>query len=286
MSNDKNIITKTNDGYVVELFAKIGVKDKIEEGLEGVSILETANILLEEELYSLYSEIVDKLDYNPVIIKAPENQKDIMVFKTQLRAMLRAATQGDLSIVFSKVSTVEEIREYKQILEQCQKELEAENTTYKKHMKIGVIVEIPSVALMSYEIARECDFFFIDTESLTNYSFGNKKEKKLCEKIQLPVIKLLQHTIEGAHDAGIFCGISGQAVENELYMPLLIGLGIDQFSIDKNNIPKVRLFMHQLNKSDCKELVEEIIQLRTLEDIETKLKMFLDKVIMKHRGDN
>lgn len=286
MSNDKNTITKTNDGYVVELFAKMGIKDKVEDGLEGVSILEPAKGLVEDELYTIYSEIVDKMDYNPVIIKAPEMQKEIMVFKTQLRAMLRAASQRDMSIVFSKVSTVEEIREYKQILEQCQKELEAENTPYKKHMKIGVIVEIPSVALMSYEIARECDFFFIDTDSLTNYSFGNKKDKKLSEKIQLPVIKLLQHTIEGAHDAGIFCGISGQAVENELYMPLLIGLGIDQFSIDKNNIPKVRVFMHQLNKSDCKELVEEIIQLRTLEDIETKLKIFLDKIIMKPRGDN
>ena len=286
MSDDKNIITKTNDGYVVELFARMGIKEKVEDGLEGISILEPAKGLVEDELYSIYSEIVDKMDYNPVIIKAPEMEKEIMVFKTQIRAILRAAAQGDVSIVFSKVSSVEEIKDYRQILEQCQKELEAENTPYRKHMKIGVVVEIPSVALMSYEIARECDFFFIDTDSLTKYSFGNKKDKKLSEKMQLPLIKLLQHTIEGAHDAGIYCGITGQVVENELYMPLLIGLGLDQFSIDKNNISKVRVFLHQLNKSDCKELVEEINQQRTLEDIETKLKIFLDKIIMKPRGDN
>ena len=274
MSNDKEIITKTNDGYVVELFAKVAMKSKIEDELEGISILEPEKGLVEDELYSAYAEIVDKMDYKPVIIKAPEIQKEIKVFKTQIRAMLRAATHGDLSIVFSKISTVEEIREYKRILEESQNELEAENTPYKKHMKIGIIVEVPSVALMSYEFARECDFFFIDTNSLTNYAFGSKKNTGLYKKFQPAVIKLVQQAIEGAHDAGIFCGICGEAVENELYMPLLIGLGLDQFSIEANNIPKVRMLIHELDKSECRELVEEILQQRTLEDIERKLKQF------------
>lgn len=275
MTNDKEIITKTNDGYVVELFARLGIKSKIEKELEGISVLEQDKNLVEDELYSTYREIVEEMDYKPVIIKAPEIQKEIMIFKTQIKAMLRAATDGDLSIVFSKVSTVQEIREYKEILEQCQRELEAENTPHKKHMKIGILVEIPSVALMSYELARECDFFFIDTDSLTNYTFGSKKNPELNKKFQLGVIKLVQQAIEGAHDAGIFCGICGEAVENELYMPLLIGLGLDQFSIQANNIPKVRMLIHELDKSECKELVEEILQLRTLEDIERKLKQFV-----------
>lgn len=276
MSNDKDIITKTNDGYVVELFARKEIKSKIEDELEGISILDADKNLVEEELYNTYAEIVDKMDYKPVIIKAPEIQKEIIIFKTQIRAMLRAATHGDLSIIFSKVSTVEEIREYKEILEQCQKELEAENTPHKKHMKIGMIVEVPSVALMSYELARECDFFFIDTDSLTNYTFGNKKNTDLCKKFQPAVIKLVQYAIEGAHDAGIFCGISGQVAENELYMPLFIGLGLDQFSIEVNNIPRIRTLIHELDKSECKELVEELLQLRALEDIERKLKQFIE----------
>lgn len=275
MSNDEEIITKTNDGYVVELFAKTGIKSKINNKLEGISILELDECLIEDELYDTYAEIVDKMDYNPVIIKAPEIQKEIKIFKTQIRAMLRAASHGDLSIVFPKVSTVEEIREYKRILEECQNELENENTQYKKHMKIGIIVEIPSVALESYELARECDFFFIDTDSLTNYTFGNKKNTELYNKLQPSIIKLLQHTIEGAHDAGIFCGICGKVVENELYMPLLIGLGLDQFSVEENNVAKVRMTINQLDKSDCKELVEEIFQQRILEDIERKLKQYM-----------
>ena len=275
MTNEENIITKTNDGYVVELFAKTGIKCKIEESYEGISILEQDKSIDEEELYTIYSEIVDKMDYKPVIIKASEIPKEIKTFKTQIRAMLRAATQGDLSIIFSKVSTVREIVEYRQILEECQRELESENTPYKKHMKIGTIVEIPSTALMSYEIARECDFFFIDTDNLTNYAFGNKKHENILNRLQLPTIKLIKQAIEGAHDAGIFCGICGEAVENELYIPLFIGLGIDQFSIKKENISNARKLINQLDKSDCKELVKEILQLRTLEDIEKKLKQFM-----------
>ena len=274
MANDKEVITKTNDGYVVELFTKVGIKSKIEETAEGLSILEQDKSLVEDDLYSTYKQIVEKMDYNPVIIKAPEIEKEIMVFKTQIRAMLRAASHGDLSIAFPKVATVDELKGYKEILKQCQNELEMENTQYKKHMKIGVIVEIPSVALMSYELAKECDFFFIDTNSLTDYTFGNKKNLEVSNKLQPAIMKLIQQAIEGAHDAGIFCGICGDIVENELYMPLLIGLGIDQFSLDAKNIEKMREVISRLDKYDCKELVEEILELRTLEEIENKLKNF------------
>ena len=270
-----DIITKTNDGYVVELFTKAEIKSKVKEDFEGILILEPDKGLVEDELYSTYVEIVDKMDYKPVIIKAPEMQKEIKVLETQIRAMLRAATQGDLSIVFSKISTINEIREYKEILEKCQKELEVENTPYKKHMKIGIIIEIPSTALSAYEIARECDFFLIDTDSLTQYTFGNKNNLDLCHNLQLPIIKLVQQATEGAHDAGIFCGICGENVENELYLPLLIGVGIDQFSVKEENISKIRMKIHELGKDECKELVTEILQMRVIEDIERKLKQFM-----------
>jgi len=274
MANDKDIITKTNDGYVVELFTKLGIKGKIEENVEGISILEQDKSLVEDDLYSTYKEIVEKMDYKPVIIKAPEMQKEMMVFKTQVRAMLRAASHGDLSIVFPKVATLTELREFKEILQQCKDELENENTQYKKHMRIGIIVEIPSAALMAYELAKECDFFFIDTNNLTNYTFGNKKNLEEYNKFQPAIMKLVQQAIEGAHDAGIFCGICGDIIENDLYMPLLIGLGIDQFSLDAKNIEKIREVISRLDKYDCKEIVEEILELRTLEEIENKLKNF------------
>lgn len=273
MSNDENIVTKTNDGYVVELFAKTEEYFEIEEAIEGICILEKD--YEKNKKCSAYKEIVEKMDYRPVIIKALELKEEKTKIKTQLKDMLRAGKYGDLSIMFPKVSLLAELREYKDILEECKKELEDENIPYKKNVKMGVMVEIPSVALMSYELARECDFFFIEANSLTNYVFDFKQDDDT--KFQLATIKLVQQATEGAHDAGIFCGISGDIVENELYMPLLIGLGLDQFSMNSKNIEKGRKVIGELDKSECKYLVEEILQLRTIEEMEKKLKQFIQK---------
>lgn len=278
MAKDKDIITKTNDGYVVELFTKVAIEKEIKESVEGITILKTGGSLVEEELYEQYKEIVEKMEDKPVMIKTPEMGEELMVLKTQLRAMLRAAKYGDLSIIFPTISSVVELRGYNEVLEECKRELELENTPYKKRMKVGIVVEIPSVALMSYGLAKECDFFFIETNSLINYTFGNKKSNEkipdLYTKLQPALIKLIKQAIEGAHDAGIFCGICGDIVENNLYMPLLIGLGLDQFSIEDSNIERTRKLINELDKYDCKELVEEILQLRTIEDVENRLKQF------------
>ena len=278
MTNDKNIVTKTNDGYVVEIFAKAEKNSEIEEYAEGISILESEKNLKEEEQYIIYKQILDKMDYKPVIIKVSENEKSIDILKTQLRAILRAAPNGDVSIAFPKVATTIDLQEYIEILEECKNELEKEENTYKKHIKIGIIVEIPSAALMAYELAKECDFFFIDTNSLTHYTFGSKKNNQkdcnLYTKFYSGIIKLVQEAKQGAHDAGIFCGICGDIVENESYMPLLIGLGLDQFSMEQKNISKARKIISELDKSDCKELAKEILQLRNIEEIEKKLKQF------------
>jgi len=278
MANDKDIITKTNDGYVVELFTKAATKKEIQGPEEGLTIIKPGKSLVEEDLYEEYKQIVEKMEDKPVIIKTPEMESETMVLKTQLRAMLRASKLGDLSIIFPKIASVIELREYNELLEECKKELELVNTPYKKHMKVGIVVEIPSVALMSYGLAKECDFFFIETNSLINYIFGNKKRNEkipnLYTTFQPAMIKLIKQAIEGAHDAGIFCGICGDIVENELYMPLLIGLGIDQFSIEANNVEKLRRVISELDKYDCKELVEEILQIRTIEEVENRLKQF------------
>lgn len=274
MTNDENLLTKTNDGYVVELFVKTTTDEEIKESFEGITILEPSTQITEDDLFDIYKEIVEKMDYKPVTIRTPEIGKEITIIKSQLRAMLRAAKYGDLSIVFSQIATVSEFREYMQLVEECKKELENENTEYKKNIKMGIIIEIPSSALMSYEIARECDFFLIDTNSLIKYTFGNKKNIDIDSKSQIVIIKLIQQAIEGAHDAGVFCGICGDILDNVSYIPVLIGLGIDEFIIDVKNIEKTRNIICKLDKSDCKELMEEIFQLRALEDIEEEIRKF------------
>ena len=277
MTNDNNIVTKTNDGYVVELFAnvKTDFKNEILYTAEGISLLYLKTNLSEEEQFSIYKDIVEKMEYSPVIIKVSNKKNEL---KVQIRALLRAGKYGDLSIVLSKIASVIDVLEIKEVIEECKCELEKEELPYKKHMKIGVIVEIPSVALMAYSFAKECDFFFIETDSLTKYTFGNKKENEklpdLYLKFQPALVKLIQQAIEGAHDAGIFCGICGEIVENELNLPLLIGMGIDELSMDAEKVLNTRKRISELDKSDCKELAEEILELRTLEDIENKLKQF------------
>ena len=276
MSNDKIIITKTNDGYVVELFAKIknNVKNEVKEVAEGVTVFEINKNQTEEEQFLIYKKIVEEMEDNPVTIKAIEKGKDILALKTQIRAILRAAICGDLSIAFSKIASVTDLIEIKEILEECKNELEKEDKQYKKHIKIGTVVEIPSAALMSYEIARECDFLFIETNNLTNYIFGGKYDDSEMAKFQPAIIKLIRFATKGAHDAGIYCGICGDIAENALYIPLLIGLGIDEFSIEQEKISNIRKIINGLERYECKELAEEVLQMRSIEEIDKRIRQF------------
>ena len=275
MTND--IITKTNDGYVVEVFAKKekSIDDDILEVAEGLSILEPKKHKTEEEYFSEYKEILEKIEDRPVTIKALEKGKDLNDLKCQFRAILRACLCGDLSVAIPKISSVEEMEEIKDIIQECKNELEAEKVEYKRRVKIGAVIEIPSAALMSYELAKECDFFFIDTDSLTSYSFGGKQNSSQIVKNQLATIKLIRQAVRGAHDAGIFCGVSGGIAEEGLYIPLLLGLGIDEYSVEAKNIENVRKIIAKLDRYDCREFAKEVLDLTSLEHIENKLKQFL-----------
>lgn len=268
MANDKNIVTKTNDGYVVELFVRD--ESEGEEISDGITLLKNETKKTEKEYINKYKEISQKYKDKRIMIKVSEREN-----KEQIKAILQTAKDGDISIMFSKIATPEQLRDIKETIEQCKEELKENDISYKNNIKIGTIVEIPSVALNSYETAKECDFFFIEINSLTNYMFGNSKETSKNLQLNPGIIKLIKHTIEGAHDAGIFCGISGETIDNEIYLPLLIGLGIDEFTINKSNIEKFRDIISKIDKSDCKEIVEEIKSYTRSDEIEKKLKQFI-----------
>ena len=267
MSNDKNIITKTNDGYVVELFIKD--QQDVDGIADGITLLENGKKLTEDQYVEKYRTIVEKYNEKRIMIKVAEEKND-----EQLKAILRVAKEGDISILFAGVSSPIELIEFKEKLKECKQELNEKEIPYRNNIKIGTIVEIPSVALNAYETARECDFFFIETDSLIDYTFGNKKNIGHA-KFGPAIIKLVKETIEGAHDAGIFCGISGNILENEIYLPLLIGLGIDEFTVKKESIEKIRKIINKIDKSDCKEIAEDIKHLTKEEEIEDKLKQFI-----------
>ena len=312
----KNEITKTNDGYVVELVANIGTPADVEIVLqntaEGVGLfrseflyMDSENMPTEEEQFKAYKEVAEKMEDRPVIIRTLDigGDKDLKylqlpkesnpflgyrairlcldnleLFKTQLRAILRASAFGNLSIMFPMISSLEELREAKEILEDCKSELYLEKKEYKKNIKVGIMIEIPSAALIASELAKECDFFSIGTNDLIQYTVaverGNDKISKLYTKYHPAVIKLIKSAIDGAHDAGIFCGMCGEAASDSLFIPLLIGLGLDEFSMNANSILKTRKIISALEKFDCKELAEQVLKLASAEEVEKKLREF------------
>ncbi len=309
--------TKTKDGYKVEVVANIGTPADTEIALkntaEGVGLLrseflymDSENMPTEEEQFKAYKEVAEKMQGKTVIIRTLDvgGDKELKylklekeanpflgyrairlcldntnIFKTQLRALLKASKYGNISIMFPMISSIEELKEAKKILEECKKELDKENIEYNKNIKVGIMIEIPSAALISYDLAKECDFFSIGTNDLIQYTVaverGNEKIAKLYTKYHPAVIKLIKKSIDGAHNSGIFCGMCGEAAGDELYIPLLIGLGLDEFSMNSSSILKARKTISKLNKDKCKELAEEILKLSSAEDVENKLKKFI-----------
>ena len=312
----KEEVTKTGDGYVVELVANIGTPSDVEivlkNSAEGVGLfrseflyMDSENMPTEEEQFNAYKEVAEKMEGRPVIIRTldiggDKNLKYLQlekeanpflgyrairlcldktsIFKTQLKAILRASAFGNLSIMFPMISSIEELREAKKILEECKTELEQKDIPYKKNIKVGIMIEIPSAALIASGLAKECDFLSIGTNDLIQYTVaverGNEKISKLYTKFHPAVIKLIKSAIDGAHDAGIFCGMCGEAAGDELYIPLLIGLGLDEFSMNSNSILKARKKISELEKFDCKELADEILKMTSAEEVENRLKRF------------
>ena len=205
------------------------------------------------------------------------------IFKPQIRALLRASAYGNIAIMFPMISSIEELRRAKAVVEECKKELDNEGKEYKKDIKTGIMVEIPSVAIIAEEIAKECDFFSIGTNDLIQYTVaverGNEKISNLYSKYHPAVIRLIKSSIDGAHKAGIFCGMCGEAASDELLIPLLVGLGLDEFSMNPNKILNSRKIVNMLDKKECEKLAEKILKLGTTSEVEEKLKEFNKKIV-------
>ena len=315
----KKLDTRTKDDYKVELVANIGtpadIESVIKNSAEGVGLfrseflyMDNENMPTEEEQFEAYKKVAEAMGDKPVIIRTLDVGGDkeikylhlekeanpflgyrairlcldnIAIFKIQLRAILRASAFGNLSIMFPMISSIEELREAKKILEECKKELDGENINYNKNIKTGIMIEIPSAALISVGLATECDFFSIGTNDLIQYTVaverGNEKISKLYTKYHPAVIKLVKLAIDGAHSANIFCGMCGEAASDELYVPLLIGLGLDEFSMNPNSILKTRKRIGELDRKECEKLANEILIMTSAEEVEKRLKEFADK---------
>ena len=304
----------TKDGTKVKLYANIGLPADAEIAVnntaEGVGLLRSEFLYMhsdtmpsEESQFEAYKKVAEIMKDKEAIIRTLDvgGDKDLKylkldkeanpflgyrairlcldnptIFKTQLRAILRASAFGKLAIMFPMISSIEELRAAKEVLEECKQELDDENILYDKNIQVGIMIEIPSAALIADKLAQECDFFSIGTNDLIQYTVaverGNEKISKLYTKYHPAVIKLIKKAIDGAHSANIICGMCGEAAGDPTFIPLLVGLGLDEFSMNSNNILRARRTINNLDKETCVKLSEEILQMASAEEVEKRLK--------------
>lgn len=311
--------TVTKDNYKVELVANIGVPQDtelvIESTAEGIGLfrseflyMDSQTLPTEQEQFTAYKQVVEKLQGKPVIIRTLDvgGDKDIKylnlekednpflgyrairisldnvaLFKTQIRALLRASAFGKLYIMLPMISSIEELRDAKAIIEDVKKDLSSKNIEYDENIKVGIMIEIPSAALIAEALAQECDFFSIGTNDLIQYTTaverGNDKVAKLYTKYHPAVIRLIKMAIDGAHKAGIFCGMCGEAAGDSLYIPLILGLGLDELSMNASKILKARKIIRNINYKDCKEIANKALSMSSATEIEKLLIEFSKK---------
>lgn len=316
----KNKKSITKDGYKTEVVANIGTpKDMdsaIENGAEGVGLfrseflyMDSESMPTEEEQFEAYKEVLEKAEGKRVIVRTLDigGDKDLKylnldkednpflgyrairiclrepeIFKVQLRALYRASSYGKLAIMLPMISSVDEIRTAKDIINEVKEELKAENVKFDKNVKVGIMIEVPSAAIMAEQLATECDFFSIGTNDLIQYTVaverGNEKISDLYTKFHPAVIRLIKMAIDGAHKSKIFCGMCGEAAADERFIPLLVGLGLNEFSMNPTKILNSRKMIRSLNHKECKKLVQEILKMSSASEIKARLEEYKDNL--------
>ena len=309
----KNQISVTKDGHQVELLANIGgvqdVEIVINNTAEGVGLFRSEFLYMnsedfptEKEQFESYKKVAEELKNQRIVIrtldiggdkdlkymKLPKEENpflgyrairifldNIALFKVQLRAILTASSYGNLAIMLPMISSIEELREAKKIIEEVKEELRTKKIPFNENIEIGIMIEIPSAALMADDLAKECDFFSIGTNDLIQYTLaverGNEKVANLYTHFHPAVIKLIKSAIDGAHKNNILCGMCGEAAGDPSFIPILIGLGLDEFSMNANKILQARKLVRKLNFEDCKKLAEEVLKLSSTEEIKKRL---------------
>ena len=312
----KNKPSITKDGHQVELMANIGDVSDInivtENTAEGVGLFRSEFLYMnsddfptENEQFEAYKKVAESMPNKKIVVrtldiggdknlkymKLPQEENpflgyrairiyldNIALFKVQLRAILRASYYGNLAIMFPMIASVKELVDAKKVVEDVKKELREKNILFNENIKIGIMIEIPSAAIMADELAKECDFFSIGTNDLIQYTLaverGNEKVASLYTHFHPAVIRLIKYVIDSAHNNGIICGMCGEAAGDSLYIPLLVGMGLDDFSMNANKILESRKLVRSLDYSECKTLADEVLKMVHREEIKEKLNKF------------
>lgn len=305
---DKPSITK--DGHQVELAANIGSFRDMEtvskNGAEGVGLyrteflyMENSDFPTEDEQFEAYKQVLEAMENQPVVIRTidiggdkkldywnlPEEMNPFLgerairlalnnesVFRTQLRALLRASHYGKLRIMFPMVATLEEFRKAKQLLLEEKDALKKADIPVSEDIQVGIMVEIPSTAVLADQFAKEVDFFSIGTNDLIQYTFAADRMNETVSYLYQPyhpaILQLVGRVIKAAHAEGKWAGMCGEMAGDQTAIPLLIGLGLDEFSMSPSSILPARSQISHLEKEKMEQLAEKACTLSASEEVE------------------
>ncbi|MBR5341987.1 MAG: phosphoenolpyruvate--protein phosphotransferase [Erysipelotrichaceae bacterium] len=308
----------TLDGHQVELVANIGspkdMDNVIANGAEGVGLYRTEFLYMEstedfpseDAQFEAYKVVLERAEGKRVVVRTldiggdkklpyfefdPEmnpflgyrairlclDRKDI--FKTQVRALLRASTYGKLAIMFPMIATIDEFRAAKDFVMQTKEELKAEGVEVSDSIEIGMMVEIPASAVLADEFAKYADFFSIGTNDLIQYSMAadrmSEKVAYLYQPLNPSILRLIKMTIDGAHSQGRWCGMCGEMGGDPMAAPVLLGLGLDEFSMSASKVLPTRKIITSLNKKDMEELAAKAVKCHTESEVTALVKEVL-----------
>jgi len=316
---------RTEDGREIQLLANVDVTGEIDlvvtSGAKGIGLFRTEQVLeeygefpTEDEQAEIYNKIASRIYPNPIIIRAfdiggdkfkfldfvepnpflglrgirllLENEK---LFKSQIRGVLKASKNKNIQFMLPMISDIIEIRRSKELIETCKHELKQEKIKYDKDIKIGIMVEVPSAAVMTSEFAKEIDFFSIGTNDLIQYLMavdrGNDLVSNLYQEFNPSVIRTLNHIVKDAKKHNIPVSLCGEMAADTLAIPLLVGIGLDSLSISPSTLPYIKRIIRSLTYSKTKQLAEKCLNFSTQEEVLKEIeKFFVDNSITRTRN--
>lgn len=251
---------------------------KVAQDMKGKPvIIRTMDIGGDKELkcLDLPSEMNPFLGYRAIRISL--NRPDI--FKVQLRALLRASAFGDIHIMYPMIASVEEVKQANAILDECKEELTAEGKEFNKDIKVGIMIEVPAAAVISPILAKYVDFFSIGTNDLCQYTLAvdrmNESIGSLYQPLHPGVLRLIKHIIDASHEQGKFTGMCGELASDPVATMILLGLGLDEFSMTASSIPLIKNILRSVSKAECEEVANKALTMDTAEEITAYAKSVL-----------
>jgi phosphotransferase system enzyme I (PtsI) len=301
--------TVTLDGKAIHLSANIEDQNDIEavvaHGAEGVGLFRTEFLFIsrdslpsEEDQYKVYRQVAAALKPQPVIIRTLDLGGDKFashlqlaqemnpflgwrairfclaqpeLFRAQLRAILRASAEGNVKLMYPMISGLDELNQANALVEKCKAELRAEKIPFDEKLEIGVMVEIPSAALIADTLAKRVKFFSIGSNDLIQYTLAadrtNEKVSHLYEPTHPAILRLIKMTVDAAHQHGVWVGVCGEIAGDPALAPLLIGLGVDELSAAPPVVPQVKYIVRRLKLSEAQELAAFALQCESPSEI-------------------